>query len=84
MTLKEFVHNIIDIQISMKQIDIQKFSMLRDKASSEEYKRGVQDCIDWLEESILTGASYTDEEIFEKERGFKVALENIMANRSDN
>ena len=84
MTLKDLVRNLINDQIGMMQIHIQMFSKLRDKADSKEYKRGVQDCIDWLEESILTGMSYTNEEIYEKERGLTLALENIMANRADN
>lgn len=84
MTLKDLVRNLINDQIGMMEIHVKMFSKLRDKADNNEYKRGVQDCIDWLEESILTGMSYTDDEIYKKERGLSMVLENIMANRSDN
>jgi hypothetical protein len=84
MTLKDFVRKLIDIQLGMINVHIKVLRDLRDKAESEEYSRGVQDCIDILEESMLTGMSITDDEIHKKEREMEAALETIMANRGDN
>lgn len=81
MTLKDFVRKLIDIQLGMTDIHIKSLSVLRDKSDSTEYQRGVQDCIDILEESMLTGMSITDDEIHKKERGLQVALETIMGSK---
>ena len=84
MTLKEFVRKLIDIQLGMTDIHIKTLRALREKSNSKEYSRGVQDCIDILEESMLTGMSITDDEIHKKERGLQLAFEKIMASRSEN
>ena len=81
MTLKEFIHKIIEDQLGMLDIHIKMFSQLRDKADNPEYKQGVQDCINFLNESLMVGMSITDEDIARKERGLQVALETIMANK---
>lgn len=81
MTLKDFVHKLIEIQLGMIHIHISSFKHLRDKSSNYDYMTGVQDCIDIMEESLLTGMSITDEEIQQKERGLQAALEAILASR---
>lgn len=84
MTLREFVRKLIEIQLGMVKIHISAFEQLRNKAGNGEYQRGVQDCIDILNESLLTGMSITDDEIHKRERDLQAVLEIILANREDN
>jgi hypothetical protein len=84
VTLKDFVRRLIDIQLGMLDIHISAFKQLRDKSNSSEYQQGVQDCIDIIEESVITGMSITDDEICDKERSLQAVLGTMMANKGSN
>jgi len=81
MSLREHVKDQIGIQLGMLEIQVKTFEELKDKSTSDKYRDGVQDCIDILNESILTGMSITDDEIESKGRTMKSALETTMANK---
>jgi hypothetical protein len=65
----------------MLDIHIKVFRELKEKSMSDKYKEGVQDCIDILEEAILTGMSITNDEIDTKHKNMKAALETKLSNK---
>jgi hypothetical protein len=79
--LREHVKEQISIVIGMLDIQVKALKELRDKSTSDKYREGVQDCIDILEEAILTGMSITDSEIDTKHKNMKAALEAKLANK---
>jgi hypothetical protein len=81
MTLRDHVKDQIALLIGFIEIQVKALEELKDKSTSDKYREGVQDCIDILDEAILTGLSITDDEIEQKHRTMKTALEAKMANK---
>jgi hypothetical protein len=83
MTLKEFVRGMIETQLGMLNMQIAALRGLRDRTENSDKKEGIQDCIDILEEAVITGKSITDEEIYKKVEALDEVLTQIMASKQE-